>query len=47
MIEVGAIAYSPRLKQTCAGTEAMYLLMRLVFDDLRSLSVGTSGSATA
>ncbi len=34
VIEVGAIAYSPRLKQTCAGTEAMYLLMRLVFGDL-------------
>ncbi len=34
VIEVGAIAYSPRLKQTRAGTEAMYLLMRLVFADL-------------
>ncbi len=33
-IEVGSIAYSPRLKRTRAGTEAMYLLMRLVFDDL-------------
>ena len=35
VIEVGSIAYSPRIKQTRAGTEAMYLLMRLVFDDLR------------
>jgi RimJ/RimL family protein N-acetyltransferase len=34
VIEVGSIAYSPRLKQTRAGTEAMYLLMRLVFDEL-------------
>jgi RimJ/RimL family protein N-acetyltransferase len=34
VIEVGSIAYSPRLKRTRAGTEAMYLLMRLVFDDL-------------
>jgi RimJ/RimL family protein N-acetyltransferase len=33
-IEVGSIAYAPRLKRTRAGTEAMYLLMRLVFDDL-------------
>ena len=34
VIEVGSIAYSPRIKRTCAGTEAMYLLMRLVFEDL-------------
>jgi len=35
VIEVGSIAYSPRIKQTRAGTEAMYLFMRLVFDELR------------
>ena len=34
VIEVGGISYSPRLKQTRAGTEAMYLLMRRVFDEL-------------
>ena len=34
VIEVGSIAYSPGVKRTRAGTEAMYLLMRLVFDDL-------------
>jgi RimJ/RimL family protein N-acetyltransferase len=34
VIEVGSIAYSPRIKRTRAGTEAMFLLMRLVFDDL-------------
>ena len=34
VIEVGSIAYSPRLKRTRVGTEAMYLLMRLVFDQL-------------
>lgn len=34
VIEVGSIAYSPRMKLTRAGTEAMYLLMRLVFDEL-------------
>jgi RimJ/RimL family protein N-acetyltransferase len=34
VIEVGSIAYSPRIKRTRAGTEAMYLLMRWVFDDL-------------
>ena len=34
VIEVGSIAYSPRIQRTRAGTEAMYLLMRLVFDDL-------------
>ncbi len=34
VIEVGGISYSPRLKQTRAGTEAMYLLMRRAFDEL-------------
>lgn len=34
VIEVGSITYSPRLKQTRAGTEAMYLLMRRAFDEL-------------
>src|SRR5438128_1394433 len=34
VIEVGHIAYSPLLKQTRAGTEAMYLLMRRAFDEL-------------
>ena len=34
VIEVGAITYSPRLMKTCAGTEAMYLLMRRAFDEL-------------
>jgi RimJ/RimL family protein N-acetyltransferase len=34
VIEVGCITYSPRLKRTRAGTEAMYLMMRLIFDDL-------------
>jgi RimJ/RimL family protein N-acetyltransferase len=34
VIEVGSIAYSPRIKRTRTGTEAMYLLMRLVFDEL-------------
>ena len=34
VIEVGSIAYSPLLKNTRAGTEAMYLLMRHVFDEL-------------
>jgi RimJ/RimL family protein N-acetyltransferase len=33
-IEVGAIAYSPVLQRTQAGTEAMYLMMRRVFDEL-------------
>jgi RimJ/RimL family protein N-acetyltransferase len=33
-IEVGGIHYAPALQQTPAGTEAMYLLMRRVFDDL-------------
>jgi RimJ/RimL family protein N-acetyltransferase len=34
VIEVGSIGYSPLLKNTAAGTEAMYLLMRRVFDEL-------------
>jgi RimJ/RimL family protein N-acetyltransferase len=34
VIEVGSIAYSPRIKRRRAGTEAMYLLMRLIFDEL-------------
>jgi RimJ/RimL family protein N-acetyltransferase len=33
-IEVGHINYSPRLKQTRAATEAMFLLMRRAFDEL-------------
>ncbi len=33
-IEVGYITYSPRLKRTRAGTEAMFLLMRRAFDEL-------------
>ena len=33
-IEVGGIAYAPALQQKPAGTEAMYLMMRLVFDEL-------------
>ena len=34
VIEVGSIAYSPRIKRRSACTEAMYLLMRRVFDEL-------------
>lgn len=33
-IEVGSIHYSDALKQTRASTEAMFLMMRHVFDDL-------------
>src|SRR5205814_9145775 len=33
-IEVAGIAYSPRLQRRPAGTEAMYLMMRRVFDEL-------------
>jgi RimJ/RimL family protein N-acetyltransferase len=33
-IEIGAINYSPRLQRRPAATEAMYLLMRRVFDEL-------------
>lgn len=34
VIEVGAIKYSPALQRTAAGTEAMYLMMKRVFDEL-------------
>jgi RimJ/RimL family protein N-acetyltransferase len=34
VIEVGGIAFSPRLKQTRAATESMYLLMRRAFEEL-------------
>jgi RimJ/RimL family protein N-acetyltransferase len=33
-IEVGGIAYSPALQRKPAGTEAMFLMMRRVFDEL-------------
>lgn len=33
-IEVGHIAYAPALQRTRAATEAMYLMMRRVFDEL-------------
>ena len=34
VIEVGSITYSPILQRTAAATEAMYLMMRRVFDEL-------------
>ena len=34
VIEVGHINYSPRLQRTVGATEAMYLMMRRVFDEL-------------
>jgi RimJ/RimL family protein N-acetyltransferase len=34
VIEVGSICFSPALKGTRAGTEAMYLMMRRAFDEL-------------
>ena len=34
VIEVGGIMYSPWLKRTPSGTEAIYLLAQYVFDDL-------------
>jgi RimJ/RimL family protein N-acetyltransferase len=34
VIEVGWIGYSPRLQRKPAATEAMYLMMRRVFDEL-------------
>lgn len=34
VIEVGHINYSPRLQRTRAATEAMFLMMRRVFDEL-------------
>jgi RimJ/RimL family protein N-acetyltransferase len=33
-VEVGGIAYAAELQRTTAATEAMYLMMRHVFDDL-------------
>jgi len=34
VIEVGGINYSPRLQRRAAATEAMYLMMRRVFDEI-------------
>jgi RimJ/RimL family protein N-acetyltransferase len=34
VIEIGSITYSPRLQRRPAGTEAMYLMMRRVFDEI-------------
>jgi RimJ/RimL family protein N-acetyltransferase len=34
VIEVGSITYSPRLQRRPAATEAMYLMMQRVFDEL-------------
>jgi RimJ/RimL family protein N-acetyltransferase len=34
VIEVGGINYAPPLQRTAAATEAMYLMMRRVFDEL-------------
>lgn len=34
VIEVGSITYSPHLQRTPAATDAMYLMMRRVFDEL-------------
>jgi RimJ/RimL family protein N-acetyltransferase len=34
VIEVGRILYSPALQRTAAATEAMYLMMKRVFDEL-------------
>jgi len=34
VIEVGHLSYAPALQRTVASTEAMYLMMRHVFDDL-------------
>jgi RimJ/RimL family protein N-acetyltransferase len=34
VIEVGGVSYSRRLQRTLAGTEAMFLLMQRVFDEL-------------
>jgi len=34
VVEVGAVIYGPALQRTPAATEAMWLLMRHVFDDL-------------
>jgi RimJ/RimL family protein N-acetyltransferase len=35
VIEVGNIAFSPELQRSRVATEAQYLLMKLVFDDLK------------
>jgi RimJ/RimL family protein N-acetyltransferase len=35
VIEVGHVTYTPRLKRSRAGTEAMFLLMKRVFDELK------------
>jgi RimJ/RimL family protein N-acetyltransferase len=34
VIEIGHISYAPQLQRSRAGTEAMFLLMRRVFDEL-------------
>ena len=34
VIEIGFITFSPRLKRTRAGTEALFLLMKRAFDEL-------------
>jgi RimJ/RimL family protein N-acetyltransferase len=34
VIEVGGIAFAPRLQKSAAATEAMYLMMRRAFDEL-------------
>jgi RimJ/RimL family protein N-acetyltransferase len=34
VIEVGNLSYAPALQRTAASTEAMYLMMRRVFDEL-------------
>ena len=34
VIEVGSIAYAPALQRTTVATEAMYLMMKRVFDEL-------------
>lgn len=34
VIEVGAVTYSPKLKRTRLATEAQYLLVRYVFEEL-------------
>lgn len=34
VVEVGHINYAPQLQKTCAATEAMFLMMRRVFDGL-------------
>ncbi len=34
VIEIGSITWSPRLQRRPGGTEAMYLMMRRVFDEL-------------